>query len=74
MTAFSLGVTLFFAYMNGTKFLSFSPLLLRILTGSIFINPLVIYVLIFPKYKAKYSDVPFFKGKVWSVISYVLYL
>ena len=77
MTAFSLVVQLVIVYLDGTKFISFNqfaPLAEFILISSLFISPLIAHRLIFPEYKKKYPDATFFKGKIWSIASYALYL
>ena len=75
MAAFSLGVALFLAYLDGVRFIRFNLLLERLLLVSVFlVNPLVVYLLIFPKYKKSYADASFFKGYLWTALSFVGYL
>ena len=77
MTAFSLVVTLLVVYLDGTRFISFNqfgPLAELILISSLFISPVIALRLIFPEYRKKYPDAAFFKGKMWSVASYMFYL
>ena len=75
MTAFTLGVALFLTYLNGVRYIKFNLLLERLLMASvILVNPLVVYALIFPKYKKEYVDAAFFRGYLGSVIAYVGYL
>ena len=75
MTAFSLGVALILAYLDGVRYIKFNLLLERILMGSIILlNPLVVSVLIFPKYKQNYVDATYFKAVTWPAASYLAYL
>jgi hypothetical protein len=74
MTAFSIGAMIFFPFMEGMKFIKLSKSMTGILFAlMMFISPLINYVLIFPRYKEKYPDISFFRGKVWLIVSYVLY-
>lgn len=77
MTAFGQGFGLFIAYLHGAKYIyldQYGLLGELVLMSSFLILPLVVYILIFPQYKKQYPDVTFFKQKVWSILSYVLYL
>ena len=76
MTTFSMFVVIIYTFMEGIKFIKIgkSHLANLLLVPMIFISPLIIYALIYPRYKEKYPDASFFRGKVWSVVSYVLYL
>jgi hypothetical protein len=75
MTAFSIGGMLLSIFTEGLKFFKLSKSIETILIFSmIFISPLIIYAVIFPKYKEKYPDISFFRRKVWPIVSYVLYL
>ena len=53
----------------------YNLLLERLLMGSVIIvNPLVVSLFIFPKYKQKYAGTSYFKGYLWSIVSYLVYL
>ena len=75
MTAFSLSVALFLGYLNGVRLIQFNVLLENLLLLSIFlINPVIVYFLVFPKYKKHYEGASFFKSYLWTVLSFVGYL
>jgi len=75
MTAFSLSLALFFGYLNGVRYIQSNLLLERLLLASIvLINPIIVYFLVFPKYKKYYVDASFFEGYLWTVLSFVGYL
>ena len=60
MTAFSMGGILFFTFTESLKFIKLSKSIEGILMFSmIFISPLIIYAVIFLKYKEKYPDISF---------------
>jgi len=40
----------------------------------VLINPIIVYFLVFPKYKKYYVDASFFEGYLWTVLSFVGYL
>ena len=61
--------------MYGVRFIKINLLLERLLMGSVIIvNPLVVSLFIFPKYKQKYADTSYFKGYLCSIVSYLVYL
>ena len=80
MTAFTMFLILIVTFMDGIKFIKLGRSWREKQIGfiftlfEIFISPLIINALISPRYKEKYPDVSYFRGKVWSVVSYVLYL
>ena len=76
MTTFSLMVNLILIFLHGAKFIDLNTLgtLELISISLLLINPLFAHIIIFPEYKKKYTNATFFISRIWSILSYVVYL